>query len=198
LQAKSRVDIYEGHSRKQVDSIFFIFSRVLFFSWFLTASQNPFFFWGLTYANILGSDNVNVWGSDPGLGFFRTRKMVITTGQSALKKWGWFFPECGVWFDPCSWFCRGPPPPFFNFVSKQISAVNPTTLGVVTCWCSVSCTRDLQRWSPRRTIPKTIPKRYTNLPKPLWMTNWSQNRWWTLVVCRRDGITFKFGMLLAG
>ena len=62
---------------------------------------------------------------------------------------------------------------------------------------SVSPPRDLQRWSPRRTIPKTIPKRYANLSKKNWVTSWSQNRpkrWWMLLVVRRS-VGMKSGAL---
>lgn len=65
--------------------------------------KDPFFLGTYTCANILVSDTVNVWGSDPGLDFLDPQKMV-QQDKSALKKWGWrpgFFRECKVWFVPC-------------------------------------------------------------------------------------------------
>ena len=82
------------------------------------------FFGARTRANILGSGIVNLLGFDPGFWFCRARNLVQqeNVDWKIWKQWGsrlGFCRECRVWSDPCLWFCRGPPPPLFNFVSTN-------------------------------------------------------------------------------
>ena len=188
----------EGHSCKLIQYSFDFFSMVSNgFVWTKPAStkskhvflgHTPMLTnWGQTMLMCEDLAQAEVFSQKPG-NYNRTECIFSKMGLTAGIK----FRECRVIFlTHEAVILSRPSPRSFNFVCNKTQPSTPVD--------AFPKAESASHGARAERYPKQYPSDCTEIcPKPLQVTNWSQNRWLILAVCLRNGITFRFGAPLVG